>query len=90
MAPAIDKFELLLLEKRFRHDGNPVMVWCAASAVMKADEDGYRKVSKLKSTGRVDGLTATVMACGILDDGAPVRSAYDGLTAEQIRERMAL
>ncbi len=90
MAPAIDKFELLLLEKRFRHDGNPVMVWCASSAVMKADEDGYRKVSKLKSTGRVDGLTATVMACGILDDGAPITSIYDGKTAEEIKEMMTL
>ncbi len=90
MAPAIDKFELLLLEKRFRHDGNPVMVWCASSAVMKADEDGYRKVSKLKSTGRVDGLTATVMACGILDDGAPVTSIYDGKTVEEIKEMIAI
>jgi phage terminase large subunit-like protein len=88
MAPAIDKFEMLLLEKLFRHDGNPVMTWCAASAVMNADEDGYRKVSKRKSTGRVDGLTATVMACGILDDGPPAGSVYDNLSKAEMIARM--
>lgn len=90
MAPAIDKFELLLLEKRFRHDGSPCMTWNAASAVYKEDEDGYRKVSKRKSTGRVDGVTAMVMACGILDDGPIQKSAWEGKSKEEMLAMLSL
>jgi phage terminase large subunit-like protein len=85
MAPAIDKFELFLLQKLFRHDGNPCLNWNVASAVIKEDDDSYRKVMKNKSTGKVDGLVATIMACGIIDDGPPQRSAYEGKSLLEIR-----
>lgn|GEM_PF-2323555 len=88
MAPAIDKFETMLLEKQFRHNGNPCLTSCAANVVVDSDDAGYRKMSKRKSIGRIDGIVASVMACGILED-IQTRSAYDGLTAEQIKERMA-
>jgi len=68
MAPAVDKFETFLLNKEIRHDGNPVQTWCMANAVVKDDdEDGYRKISKRKSIGRVDGAVTAVMACGIAE-----------------------
>ena len=88
MAPAIDKFETMLLEKQLRHDGNPCLTWCAANVVVDSDDTGYRKMSKRKSIGRIDGILVSVMACGILED-IRERSAYDGLTAEQIKERMS-
>lgn len=84
MAPAIDKFELFLLQKLFRHDGNPCLGWNVASAVIREDNDGYRKVMKNKSTGKVDGLVATVMAHGVIDDGPPQRSSFIGKSVEQI------
>lgn len=87
MTPAIDKFELMLLDKTFRHSGNPVLTWNAASAVMLEDEDGYRKISKRKSNGRVDGLVAAVMAFGIIEEKTK-NSIYKGMTAEEIRKRM--
>jgi phage terminase large subunit-like protein len=62
MAPAVDEFERLLLKRDLRHDGNPVMTWCAANAVVVCDDAGNRKVTKEKSTGRVDGVVAAVMA----------------------------
>lgn len=64
MAPAIDEFETRLLERTVRHDGNPVMTWCAANAVVKEDEAGNRKIVKRRATGRVDGVVAAVMAIG--------------------------
>jgi phage terminase large subunit-like protein len=85
MAPAVDKFELFLLQKLFRHDGNPCLNYNVASAVIKEDNDGYRKVMKNKSTGKVDGLVAMVMACGVVDDGPPQRSFYENMTLDQIR-----
>ena len=91
MAPAVDKFETFLLNKEIRHDGNPVQTWCMANAVVKDDdEDGYRKISKRRSIGRVDGAVTAVMACGIAEkDSGPAVSAYEGLTADEIKERMA-
>ncbi len=64
MAPAIDEFERLMVDRQLRHDGNPVMTWCAANAVLVSDPAGNRKVAKEKATGRVDGIVAGVMAAG--------------------------
>jgi len=86
MTPAIDKFELMLLERTFRHVGNPVLTWNAASAVM-IDDEGYRKLSKNKSNGRIDGIVASVMAFGIIEEKFKA-SAYAGMTAEEIQKRM--
>lgn len=76
MSPAIDKFETLLANKELRHNGNPVQTWCMANSVVKDDEDGYRKISKRKSIGRVDGAVTAVMACGILEE-AQTKSVYE-------------
>jgi len=64
MGPALDEFERLLLDEKVRHDGNPVLTWCAANAVTASDPTGNRKVAKDRSTGRVDGIVAAVMAAG--------------------------
>ncbi len=65
MAPAIDEYERMLVSGELKHDGNPAMTWCAASAVVETDPAGNRKVTKRKATGRVDGIVAAVMAAGI-------------------------
>lgn len=89
MAPAIDKFETFLLNKEIRHDGNPVQTWCMANAVVKDDSDeGYRKISKRRSVGRVDGAVTAVMAAGVMENDEEQKSAYEGLTKEQMIARM--
>ena len=82
MAPAIDKFETMLLNREIRIIANPAQTWCVANAVVKADEDGYRKISKRKSVGRVDGAVTAVMACGILEKREIIKSAYGAENAE--------
>lgn len=64
MAPAVDEFERLLVGGRLRHNGNPVMTWCAANAIVVTDPAGNRKIAKEKATGRVDGIVAAIMAVG--------------------------
>lgn len=64
MAPAVDEFERLLLDRKLRHDGNPVMTWNAANAVIASDPAGNRKITKERATGRVDGIVAAIMAAG--------------------------
>jgi len=37
---------------------------CASNAVIHRDPAGNRKLSKKRSTGRIDGMTALLMAVG--------------------------
>lgn len=62
MAPAVDGFEGLLLNKQIRHGNNPVLNWCVSNAVTTKDPAGNRKLDKTKATGRIDGLIASLMA----------------------------
>ena len=72
MAPAVQELEGLLIDHKMKHDGNPVLTWCAANAVAVEDPAGNKKLAKDKSIGRIDGLVAGVMAVGqsLKDDDA--------------------
>lgn len=63
-----------------RHDGNPVMTWCAGNAVIVSDPANNRKADKAKATGRIDGIIASIMATGIsgaVSSGSSGSSIYD-------------
>jgi phage terminase large subunit-like protein len=64
MAPAVDEFERRLIGGQMTHNGNPCLTWCAANAVIVSDPANNRKPAKDKSTGRIDGIVAAVMAIG--------------------------
>lgn len=48
--------------RRIRHGGNPVLRWMAANLVVEQDAAGNVKPSKAKSTERIDGQVAAIMA----------------------------
>jgi phage terminase large subunit-like protein len=80
MSPALRDLEAELLNGRLRHGGHPVLTMCAANAVVQSDPAGNRKLSKAKSSGRIDGMVALAMAMGVapLDtDEAPILSPWD-------------
>lgn len=62
MSPAVDEFERMLLNGELEHNGNPVLTWNAANAVLTSDDAGNRKPTKAKATGRIDGIVAALMA----------------------------
>jgi phage terminase large subunit-like protein len=70
MTPALRVFEGHLLNQTCAHGGNPVLSMCAANAVVDGKDESCRKLSKAKSTGRIDGMVAATMAFGVapLDD----------------------
>lgn len=70
MSPALDQFETAILNRQVQHNGHPVLTWCAANAVTDSDPAGNRKLNKIKATGRIDLMVATVMAYA--SAGAPV------------------
>jgi len=68
MDPAIKVFETKLTAGTIRHDGNPCLTSHAASVVAVTDAAENKKYDKSRSTGRIDGIIAAVMACGILEE----------------------
>ena len=88
MSPAIKVFETKLIEGTMRHDGNPCLTWCASNVAAVEDAAENKKYDKSRSIGRIDGIVAAVMACGIIEE-MEEKSVYEGMTADQIKQRMA-
>jgi phage terminase large subunit-like protein len=65
MSPALRDLEGAIKEKELAHGDHPVLAMCAACAVIESKDDANRKLSKNKSTGRIDGLVALTMAMGV-------------------------
>ena len=77
-SPTKELFKLTL-ERRLAHGGHPVLRWNIDNVTIRTDPAGNIKMDKAKSTEKIDGAIATVMAldrairCGI-DAGG---SIYD-------------
>lgn len=80
MSPPTKELYNLVLEKRIAHGGNPVLWWMMDNVVVRKDPAGNLKPDKEKSTEKIDGVVAMIMAldraikCGN-NNGA---SVYDG------------
>jgi phage terminase large subunit-like protein len=61
----------LALCGRLRHNGHPLLRWMASKFAVVQDDAGNLKPSKKKSTDRIDGIVALIMALGraMLRDG---------------------
>lgn len=69
MSPAIEQFETMLLNDEVLQPGHPVLNWCMGNAVIVSDDAKNRKLSKERSTGRIDLSVAAVMAASLVNDG---------------------
>jgi phage terminase large subunit-like protein len=54
----------LLVDNRLDHGGNPVLAWMASNLKTQRDKNENLMPHKLHSTGRIDGITALIMAIG--------------------------
>lgn len=57
----VEALQDLLIEGKIRHGMNPPLTQAAASVRITTDESSNRKWSKIKSTGRIDGIVALGM-----------------------------
>jgi phage terminase large subunit-like protein len=64
MSPALRDLESLVLERKLRHGNHPVLTMCMANATVERNAVGDRKLSKKRSSGRIDGAVALTMAIG--------------------------
>ncbi|MCH5332248.1 MAG: hypothetical protein J1E33_07615 [Alistipes sp.] len=64
MSAPTKEFEKLVLTEKIEHFGNPVLRWMLASTVVKTDPAGNIKPDKEKSSQKIDGIAASIMAFG--------------------------
>lgn len=72
MSPPTKELMKLVLEQRIAHGGHPVLRWMMDNVVVRSDPASNIKMDKSKSTEKIDGAVALVMA---LDRA--IRMGYD-------------
>ena len=69
MSFAVKQLEKLVLSKQINHAGNKVLRWMCSNLAMKTDPAGNIKMDKSKSSEKIDGMIALVMALGSYMNG---------------------
>lgn len=62
MNPAMGSLDAALSTKKINHGGNPVLGWMADNTVAAFDPAGNMKPDKSKSSEKIDGVVALIMA----------------------------
>lgn len=75
--PAKD-FEAMVLGGKLAHGGHPVLRWMASNVAIASDPAGNIKPAKDRSSERIDGIVAAIMAYGRATAGAAqAESVYE-------------
>ena len=80
MSPPSKELMKLALEGKLAHGGHPVLAWMADNITVRQDPAGNIKPDKQKSTEKIDGIVALIMAldrairCGSVESS---ESVYD-------------
>ncbi|NPV80178.1 MAG: terminase large subunit [Firmicutes bacterium] len=69
--------EALIMNRQLVHGGHPVLRWCADNVMVEQDPAGNIKPSKAKSTQRIDGIMALVLAISRLMLRPQKRNPYE-------------
>jgi phage terminase large subunit-like protein len=77
MAAPTKEWEKLILGRRLAHNGNPVARWMMSNVAVRQDPAGNFKPDKAKSTEKIDGIVAGIMALGRAMVSEETGSVYD-------------
>jgi len=78
-----------VMNGKIRHGGNPILRWNMDNLVMRADANENLAPDKSKAVERIDGGVALIMSWGRMLFGKEVKSAYEDMTEEEIKNRIA-
>lgn len=79
MSPPSKELMKLTLEQKLAHGGHPVLRWMMDNIYVRTDPAGNIKPDKEKSTEKIDGAVAAVMALDrAIRNGGSSGSVYDG------------
>ncbi len=82
MSAPMKELERRLLGGTIGHGGNPVLRWMASNMAATQDAAGNIKPDRTKSTNRIDGIVAAIMAIGrlmVAEPGLTISSVDDVL-----------
>jgi len=79
MSPACKDFQVLVINERLKHGGNPVLRWMASNFVVKMDHAGNVVPDKPSAAQKIDGIVALIMALDTAEKHgvSPYGSIYD-------------
>ena len=78
MSPPTKELMKLTLEQKLAHGGHPVLRWMVDNVAIRTDPAGNIKADKEKSTEKIDGAVATIMALDrAIRHGGATGSVYD-------------
>jgi phage terminase large subunit-like protein len=79
MSPPTKELMKLTLEEKIAHGGHPVLRWMMDNIFVRTDPAGNIKPDKEKSTERIDGAVAMIMALdrALRNAGQAADSVYD-------------
>jgi len=77
MSPPTKELMRIVLERKLNHGGHPVLRWNMDNVFVRTDPAGNLKIDKEKSTEKVDGAVALVMALDRALKNLNTGSVYD-------------
>jgi phage terminase large subunit-like protein len=78
MSAPTKEFERRVIGQEINHAGNEILRWMTSNVSVKQDEAGNMKPDKSKSSDRIDGIVAALMALGRIMSHDDARgSVYD-------------
>lgn len=66
MSAPSKKFETMVYQKKFLHDGNPVTAWMLGNVELSYDPSENIKPDKKKSSEKIDGIVSAIMSLGLI------------------------
>ena len=83
MSPATKNFQIATLKNKICHGNNPISNWCASNMILVMDAKGNVMPDKQKSTEKIDGMVAGIMATDRAIRHEGKKSVYE---SEGVRE----
>jgi phage terminase large subunit-like protein len=78
MSPAMVELEGLVISRKIRHDGDPILSWMMSNVKARRNEYGLVRPEKESEDKKIDGVTALLMCLrrALLYQTAPATRAY--------------
>jgi len=93
LSGAVKTAERRVAEKTMVHGGSALMSWCVGNARAEVRGNNIYITKQASGTGKIDPVIAMFNAIALLamnPEGRSRKSAYDGLSLDQMKERMML
>jgi len=93
MSEPMKELEARVLAKQIWHNGDPVLAWMMSNVVLKEHRGGpvkYYYPTKTSAENKIDGAIALIMSIGRAMLQTDIKSVYNGLTSDEIKERMTI